>query len=82
MGDGTKVAKIVLSLANPEDMRLVIEGMIEYGIFNKPKALPEIIKHLYIDREDKKEEREVLERVLEELVKEGEPKQTNGLFSL
>src|SRR5690606_19246765 len=29
-GDGTKVEKIVLSLANPEDTRLVLEGMIEY----------------------------------------------------
>lgn len=71
VGDGTKVEKIVLSLANPDDMRLVIEGMIEDGFFNKSKLLPDTVKHLYIDREDKKEERDVLERVLGELVKEG-----------
>ncbi|WP_449048721.1 hypothetical protein [Parapedobacter sp.] len=62
--------KTVLSLANPEDARLVLEGMIEDGFFNKPKTLAEVVKHLYIDREDKKEERQVLERVVGELVRE------------
>ncbi|MGV3763872.1 hypothetical protein [Parapedobacter sp.] len=70
-GDGTKVEKIVLSLANPEDTRLVLEGMIEDGFFNKPKTLAEVVKHLYIDREDKKEERQVLGGVLGDLVREG-----------
>lgn len=57
-----------------------LEGMIEYGVFNEPKALPEIIKHLYIDREDKKEERQVLEGVLEELVKEGKLAFNEGAY--
>jgi len=60
----------------------VLEGMMEYGIFNEPKSLPEIVNHLYINREDKEEERQVLERVLGELVREGKLKQTNDLFSL
>lgn len=77
-GDGTKVEKIVLSLINPEDMQLVLEGMMEYGAFNESKSLLEIVKHLYLDREDKKEERQMLERVLEELVKEGKLHEKGG----
>jgi len=37
---------------------------------------------LYIDREEKKEERDVLERVLGELVKEGKLKEINDSFSI
>jgi hypothetical protein len=43
---------------------MVLEGMIEDGYFGEPKSLPEIVKHLYIDREGKEMERQVLERVL------------------
>jgi len=81
-GDGTKVEKIVLSLANPEDTRLVLEGMIEDGFFNKPKTLAEVVKHLYIDREDKAKERAVLERVLGELVKDSKLKIEDGMYFL
>ncbi|WP_139215958.1 hypothetical protein [Parapedobacter composti] len=78
LGDGTKVEKKVLSLANPEDMRLVLEGMIEDGYFDEPKSLLETVKHLYIDREGKEMERQVLERVLEELVKEDKLQKKEG----
>lgn len=82
VGDGTKVEKIVLSLANPEDVRLVLEGMIEDGFFNKPKTLVEVVKHLYIDREGKKKEREVLEQVLGELVNDSKLKIEDGMYFL
>lgn len=81
-GDGTKVEKTVLSLTNPEDTRLVLEGMIEYGFFNKTKTLPEIVKHLYIDREDKKEERQVLERVLGIIVRDNRLRQSDTRFEV
>jgi len=68
IGDGTKVEKQVLSLSNRKDMRLVIDGLIDYGFFDKPKSLTDIAKHLYIEG---KPEEKVLERVLEEVVKEG-----------
>lgn len=51
---------------------------MEYGAFNESKSLLEIVKHLYLDREDKKEERQMLERVLEELVKEGKLHEKGG----
>lgn len=51
---------------------------MEYGTFNESKSLLEIVKHLYLDREDKKEERQMLERVLEELVKEGKLHEKGG----
>jgi len=82
VGDGTKVEKKVLSLANPQDMRLVLEGMIEYGVFNEPKSLPEIVKHLYLDREDKKEERQVLERVLGIIVRDNRLRQSDTRFEV
>lgn len=59
--------KKVLSLSNPDDMRLVLNGMIDNGFFNEPKSLADTAKHLYIDSK----EDEVLEGVLEELVKNG-----------
>lgn len=67
VGDGTKVEKKVLSLSNPDDMRLVLNGMIGNGFFHEPKSLTDVAKHLYIDG---KEEAEVLEQMLGELVKE------------
>lgn len=57
-----------MSPVNPEDTRLVLEGMMEDGFFNKPKTLAEVVKHLYIDREDKKKEKEVWEQVLEQVL--------------
>ncbi|SEL53262.1 hypothetical protein SAMN05421740_106187 [Parapedobacter koreensis] len=60
VGDGTKVEKKVLSLSNPDDMRLVLNGMIDHGFFNEPKSLADTAKHLYIDG---KEEEKVLEDV-------------------
>ncbi|MFC3197705.1 hypothetical protein ACFOET_08780 [Parapedobacter deserti] len=37
VGDGTTVENI-LSLANPDDMRLVLNGMIDHGFFNEPNS--------------------------------------------
>ena len=74
--------KIVLSLANPADARQVLEGMIENGFFSKPKSAADAIKHLYIDREEKKEEQQVLGQVLVELVKEGKLIVENGSYSM
>src|SRR5690606_6987410 len=71
VGNGTKVEKTVLSLANTADARLVLEGMIENGFFSKPKSLADTAKHLYIDREEKKAEQQVLGQILAELAKEG-----------
>lgn len=68
VGDGTKVEKKVLSLSNLDDMRLVVEGLIDYGFFNEPKSLANTAKHLYIDG---KEEEKVLEVVLGELAEAG-----------
>lgn len=68
VGDGTKVEKIVLSLSNSDDMRLVLNGMIDNGFFNEPKSLADTAKHLYIDGKD---EEKVLEEVLGELVLAG-----------
>lgn len=68
VGDGTKIEKKVLSLSNPEDMQLVVDGLIDYGFFNEPKSLTDAAKHLYIDG---KEEETVLNEVLGELVKNG-----------
>ncbi|WP_257658752.1 hypothetical protein [Parapedobacter lycopersici] len=67
VSDGTKVDKKVLSLSNPQDMRLVVEGLTEYGFFDKPKSLTDVAKHLYIDG---KEEEKVLGWVLEQLLTE------------
>ncbi len=55
-------------------MRLVVEGLIDYGFFNKPKSLADIAKHLYIDG---KQEDNILEGVLGE----GKLKAANGSFS-
>ena len=63
--------KVVLSLANTADARLVLEGMIENGFFSKPKSAADAMKHLYIDREEKKDEQIVVNQVLAELAKEG-----------
>lgn len=71
-----------MSLVNPDDMRLVLEGMIKNGYFKTPKPVADVIKHLYIEREDKAKERAVLEGVLGELVNREKLTQTNGLFSL
>ena len=59
-------------------MRMVIEGLIDYGFFNEPKSLFDTAKHMYIDG---KEEEKVLEEVLGELVQEGKLKAANGSFS-
>ncbi|MFC7524189.1 hypothetical protein ACFQRK_09565 [Parapedobacter sp. GCM10030251] len=67
IGDGTKVQKKVLSLSNPDDMRLVLNGMIDNGFFNEPKSLSDTAKHLYIDG---KEEEKALKGILAELVSE------------
>lgn len=68
VGDGTKVEKKVLSLSNPDDMRLVLNGMIDNGFFNEPKSLIDTAKHLYIDG---KEEEKALKVVLGELAEAG-----------
>lgn len=68
VSDGTKVDKAVLSLSDPDDMRLVINGLIEYGFFNEPKGLDAVAKHLYIDG---KTEEEVLANVLEDMTEKG-----------
>ena len=82
VGDGTKVEKIILSLANPADTRLVLEGMIEDGFFNKPKSLADTAKHLYIDREDRVEEKQVLATELNESVVASKLKVENGAYFL
>ena len=74
--------KIVLSLANTADARLVLEGMIENGFFSKPKSAADTMKHLYIDREEKKEEQIVVDQVLAELAKGGKLTVENGSYSM
>jgi len=79
VGDGTKVEKKVLSLSNPEDMRLVVDGLVAYGFFNEPKSLTDVAKHLYIDGKD---DEKVLEGVLGEAVKEGKLIVENESYSM
>lgn len=67
-----------MSLVNPDDMRLVLEGMIKNGYFKTPKPVADVIKHLYIEREDKAKERAVLEGVLGQLVNNSKLKIEGG----
>lgn len=49
---GELVEKVVLSLSNEADLNLVIEGLISYGFFDRPKASDEIAKHLFIEKQE------------------------------
>lgn len=73
--------KVVLSLANPDDMRLALQGVIENGYFGKPASLADVIKHLYIDRAEKVKEREVLDEVVRKLLKGRHLKRNESLFA-
>lgn len=74
---GIKIEKKVLSLSNPDDMRLVVNGLIAYGFFDKERSITDVAKHLYIDG---KPEEKVLEQVLQELVIDLQLKVINNDF--
>jgi transcriptional regulator with XRE-family HTH domain len=65
---GKLVEKKVLNLNNQEDLTRVVEGLIDYGYFNRPKTLTETAKHLFIE---KKEQLDLLQTVMEGIVKDG-----------
>lgn len=46
--DGPKIPKEIISLADTEIAKKVIDGMIDIGYFGKPKAFIEIQKYLHI----------------------------------
>lgn len=69
---GKLVDKVVLSLSNESDLRLVIDRLIAYGFFDHPKALEDISKHLFIE---KQEQVDLLFEVLSRVVKTGDLKQ-------
>lgn len=64
--------KIVLSLGKEADLKLVLEGLIDYGFFDKQKTAEEVIKHLEIQNNDQKD---LLLKALTDLVQEGSLKQ-------
>ncbi|MBE9598589.1 hypothetical protein [Pedobacter sp. MC2016-24] len=65
---GELVDKVVLSLSNQVDLKKVIDGLIAYGFFDRPKTMDDVVEHLFIK---KKEQVELLFEVLEGVVKEG-----------
>lgn len=65
---GALVDKIVLSLSNRADLKLVMDGLIAYGFFDHPKTMDDVARHLFIE---KKEQVDLLFEVLESIVKEG-----------
>lgn len=69
---GELVEKVVLSLSNKADLNLVIEGLISYGFFDRPKAIDEIAKHLFIE---KQEQLELLYKVMDGFLQTGYLKQ-------
>jgi len=69
---GEMVEKVVLSLSNEADLNLVIEGLISYGFFDRPKASDEIAKHLFIE---KQEQVDLLYKVMDGFLQKGYLKQ-------
>lgn len=51
---------------------LVIEGLISYGFFDRPKAVDEIAKHLFIE---KQEQVDLLYKVMDGFLQKGYLKQ-------
>lgn len=69
---GKLVDKVVLSLSNENDLKLVIDGLIANGLFDFPKTADDIAKHLFIE---KKEQVDLLFEVLAGIVNDGTLKQ-------
>lgn len=65
---GELVDKLVLSLSNQADLKLVIDSLIAYGFFDRPKTMDDVARHLFIE---KKGQVDLLFDVLEDIVKAG-----------
>lgn len=62
------VDKVVLSLSNQADLKLLMDGLIASGFFDRPKTMDDVAKHLFME---KKEQVDLLFEVLEGIVKAG-----------
>lgn len=61
---GELVEKVILSLNNKADLKLVIEGMTQNGFFDTPVSHEDIAKHLEIKKE---EQMELLVEIMSEI---------------
>ncbi len=75
--DGSNVLKDIISLADIEGASNVINGMIEFGYFKKPKSFANIAKHLQIYG---KPEAPIVEQALNNFVANGKLTLTNGSY--
>jgi hypothetical protein len=62
---GILIEKIVLSLSNKTDVKLVTEALIAHGFFEQQKTITDVAKHLFIE---KQEQVDLLNSVIKECV--------------
>lgn len=74
---GELVDKVVLNISHKADLKLIVQGLISYGFFDRSKTIENITKHLEMKKE---EQVDLLVGVMGGFIRDGNLKQEKNSF--